>query len=524
MKFKGLSLLWGALTALFSLPALAQNHMTATISPTANSGEWTMELNIENPEVDNLTAFQLDLELPNGFTVVENSAQASSRLPDHTVVVSKHPSSVYKVVAYSLNNAEIVGNSGCVATLTIKADETIKSGTYTAALNNILISDRKGNEGSLDNTSVTWNYQAVAQTYTITYLVDGEEYAVVTQTAGEAPVLPEEPQKEGHTFSGWANLPEVMPSENLTVEAVFMVNVYTVTYILDGEVFAEQPVDYGAAVIPPTAPEKEGYEFSGWENAPETMPAQDLEIHGTYEVKYYTLTFIVDGEVFKTESVAFGTTLTLPTAPEKEGYEFSGWENAPETMPAQDLEIHGTYEVKYYTLTFIVDGEVFKTESVAFGTTITLPTAPEKEGHTFVGWGDVPETMPAKDVTLTAQFSVNEYTLTYVLDGAVYATFQVPYGTAIVPLEVEVDATREFNGWTNLPEVMPAHDVTVTGTTTLTNIAGVLPETTQVDIYDIHGKRIATQVTLQWMKQHLQSGVYVVNGKKLFLSATLRNK
>ena len=463
MKFKGLSLLWGALTALFSLPALAQNHMTATISPTANSGEWTMELNIENPEVDNLTAFQLDLELPNGFTVVKNSAQASSRLPNHTVVVSKHPSSVYKVVAYSLNNAEIVGNSGCVATLTIKADETIKSGTYTAALNNILISDRKGNEGSLDNTSVTWNYQAVAQTYTITYLVDGEEYAVVTQTAGEVPVLPEEPQKEGHTFSGWANLPEVMPSENLTVEAMFMVNVYTVTYILDGEVFAEQPVDYGAAVIPPTAPEKEGYEFAGWENVPETMPAQDLEIHGTYEVKYYTLTFIVDGEVFKTESVAFGTT-------------------------------------------------------------ITLPTAPEKEGHTFVGWGDVPETMPAKDVTLTAQFSVNEYTLTYVLDGAVYATFQVPYGTAIVPLEVELDATREFNGWTNLPEVMPAHDVTVTGTTTLTDIASVLSETAYADVYDINGKRIATQVTLQWMKQHLQSGVYVVNGKKLFLSATLRNK
>ena len=463
MKFKGLSLLWGALTALFSLPALAQNHMTATISPTANSGEWTMELNIENPEVDNLTAFQLDLELPNGFTVVENSAQASSRLPDHTVVVSKHPSSVYKVVAYSLNNAEIVGNSGCVAALTIKADETVKSGTYTAALNNILISDRKGNEGSLDNTSVTWNYQAVAQTYTITYLVDGQEYAVVTQTAGEAPVLPEAPTKEGHTFSGWANLPEVMPSENLTVEAVFMVNVYTVTYILDGEVFAEQPVDYGAEVIPPVAPEKEGYEFAGWENIPETMPAQDLEIHGTYEVKYYTLTFIVDGEVFKTESVAFGTT-------------------------------------------------------------ITLPTAPEKEGHTFVGWGDVPETMPAKDVTLTAQFSVNEYTLTYVLDGAVYATFQVPYGTAIVPLEVELDATREFNGWTNLPEVMPAHDVTVTGTTTLTNIAGVLPETAYADVYDINGKRIATQVTLQWMKQHLQSGVYVVNGKKLFLSATLRNK
>jgi hypothetical protein len=177
-----------------------------------------------------------------------------------------------------------------------------------------------------------------------------------------------------------------------------------------------------------------------------------------------------------------------------------------------------------YVITYLIDGEQFFVETLTRGSAITLPEVPAKEGYTFSGWGEVPETMPAKDVTLTAQFSVNEYTLTYVLDGAVYATFQVPYGTAIVPLEVELDATREFNGWTNLPEIMPAHDVTVTGTTTLTNIAGVLPETTQVDIYDIHGKRIATQVTLQWMKQHLQSGVYVVNGKKLFLSATLRNK
>ena len=463
MKFKGLSLLWCALTALFALPSLAQDHMTATVSPTSNAGEWALELNIENPEEDNLTAFQLDLVLPNGFSVVENSAQASSRLPDHTVMVNKHPSKVYKVVAYSLNNAAILGNSGSVATLTITVDATVESGTYTAELNNIYISDRKGNEGNFEDTSVSWTYEKKAQTYTITYLVDGQEYAVLDQKAGETPLLPEAPEKEGHTFTGWANLPDVMPTENLTVEAQFTVNAYTATYYLDGEVFTEQQVDYGAQLTPPTAPEREGYAFLGWADVPETMPAGNVDIHGAYEAKRYLLTYVVDGEVFQQDSVAYGEILTPPVAP-------------------------------------------------------------EKEGHTFVGWGEAPPTMPAEDVTLTAQYAVNEYTLTYILDGEVYAEVKVPYGATIVPLEVELDSTREFSGWANLPDVMPANDVTVTGTTILTSISGILSEDAVVDVYSINGKAVATAVSLRWISQHLPLGLYIVNGKKIFLGSPNNNK
>ena len=463
MKFKGLSLLWCALTALFAIPSLAQDHMTATVSPTSNAGDWALELNIENPEEDNLTAFQLDLVLPNGFSVVENSAQASSRLPDHTVMVNKHPSKVYKVVVYSLNNAAILGNSGCVATLTITTDATVESGTYTAELNNIYISDRKGNEGNFEDTSVSWTYEKKAQTYTITYLVDGQEYAVLDQKVGETPLLPEAPEKEGHTFTGWANLPDVMPTENLTVEAQFTVNAYTATYYLDGEVFTEQQVDYGAELTPPTAPEREGFAFLGWADVPETMPAGNVDIHGAYEAKRYLLTYVVDGEVFQQDSVAYGATLTPPVAP-------------------------------------------------------------EKEGHTFVGWDEVPPTMPAEDMTLTAQYAVNEYTLTYILDGEVYAEVKVPYGATIVPLEVELDSTREFSGWTNLPDVMPANDVTVTGTTILTSISGILSEDAVVDVYSINGKAVATAVSLRWINQHLPLGLYIVNGKKIFLGSPNNNK
>ena len=458
MKFKGLSLLWGAILALFSTPLLAQDHISASMTPTSNPAEWALEINLENPDADNFTAFQLDLVLPQGFSVVENSAKASSRLPDHTVVASKHPSSVYKVVAYSLSNTMIVGNSGCVATLTVTANAEVESGAYTAELNNIYISDRKGNEGQFDDTSVSWTYERVVPTYSITYLVDGQEYATIEQTTGEAPLLPQAPEKEEHTFTGWANLPNVMPNENLTVEAQFAVNTYQVTYFLNGEEFTKQ------------------------------------------EVK-------------------FGDTFEPPTAPEKEGHKFLGWENVPESMPAGDLEIQGYYEVLTYLLTYIVDGEVFHTDSVAYGATLTPPVAPEKEGHTFEGWGEVPATMPANDLTLTAVYSVNVYTLTYILDGEVYAELSIPYGEAITPLEVELDATREFNGWSNLPTTMPSHDVTVTGSTTLTAISGINAGATLVDVYSVDGKRIAKHVTLSWAKRHLSIGVYVINGKKYFLGS-----
>ena len=66
---------------------------------------------------------------------------------------------------------------------------------------------------------------------------------------------------------------------------------------------------------------------------------------------------------------------------------------------------------------------------------------------------------------------------------------------------------------------MPAHDVTVTGSTTLTAISGVNAGATLVDVYSVDGKRIAKHVTLSWAKRHLSVGVYVINGKKYFLGS-----
>ena len=73
------------------------------------------------------------------------------------------------------------------------------------------------------------------------------------------------------------------------------------------------------------------------------MPAKDITISGTFAVNYYTLTYIVDGEEYKVEKLAYGDSIVFADAPVKEDYIFSGWSEAPATMPAKDVTISGTF-------------------------------------------------------------------------------------------------------------------------------------------------------------------------------------
>ena len=129
------------------------------------------------------------------------------------------------------------------------------------------------------------------------------------------------------------------------------------------------------------------------------------------------MTYIVDGNAYKTLTVDYGTAITPEAEPTKEGYTFSGWSEIPATMPANDVEVSGSFTVNSYTLTYIVDGNAYKTLTVDYGTAITPEAEPTKEGYTFSGWSEIPAAMPAHDVEVTGSFTVNSYTLTYIVDG-----------------------------------------------------------------------------------------------------------
>ena len=182
---------------------------------------------------------------------------------------------------------------------------------------------------------------------------------------------------------------------------------YTITYMVDGEVYYQESLEYGSAIVVPDAPTKEGYTFSGWGDVADTMPANDVIILGTFSVNSYTITYMVDGEVYYQESLEYGSAIVVPDTPTNGDYTFSGWSEVPETMPAHDVTITGSFVTNTYTVTFMVDGEVYHQDSLEYGATIIVPEEPTKEGYTFSGWGEVPETMPAHDVTFTGTFVRN---------------------------------------------------------------------------------------------------------------------
>ena len=180
---------------------------------------------------------------------------------------------------------------------------------------------------------------------------------------------------------------------------------HTLLYMVDGEVYKSYSVKYGSAITPESEPTKEGYTFSGWSEIPATMPNQDVTVTGSFTINKYTLTYMVDGEVYKTYEVEYGSEIVPEAAPEKEGYTFSGWSEIPEIMPANDVVVTGTFTINKYTLTYMVDGEVYKTYEVEYGSEIEPEAAPEKEGYSFSGWSKIPETMPANDVVVTGTFT-----------------------------------------------------------------------------------------------------------------------
>ena len=241
----------------------------------------------------------------------------------------------------------------------------------------------------------------------------------------------------------------------------FSVNKYLLTYKVDGEIYANDSIEYGAVITPIAEPSKVGHTFSGWKNIPGIMPANDVVVEGTFSVNSYTLTYKVDGTVYKTETIAYGATITPIAAPTKEGHTFSGWSEIPETMPAKDIVVEGSFSVNSYLLTYKVDGDVYASDSIKYGATITPIAAPTKEGHTFSGWSEIPKTMPANDVVVEGTFSINSYTVSYMVDGEVYKSLTVKYGDSIPAVEVPTLDGYIFDSWDEIPSIMPAVDIII---------------------------------------------------------------
>ena len=245
-------------------------------------------------------------------------------------------------------------------------------------------------------------------------------------------------------------------------------NVFKLTYMVDGEIYKSYDVDYDTAIKPEEVPSREGYTFSGWSEIPEVMPARDVTVEGTFSVNSYKLCYMVDGEIYKTYDLEYGSSITPEATPTKEGYTFSGWSDIPETMPAKDVTVTGTFSINKYKLIYKVDGSDYKSYDVEYGATISPESAPTKEGYTFSGWSDIPKTMPAKDVTVTGTFSANvieeedgefevtsENTVEIISDDNVSGAYSIPESISHNGVSYSVTSIGDgaFMGNTNLTDI-----------------------------------------------------------------------
>ena len=292
-----------------------------------------------------------------------------------------------------------------------------------------------------------WKYfsNIVRPSHVLTYIVDNVLYKTY-EVEEMTEIIPEDiPAKEGYTFSGWGEIPATMPTEDLTVTGSFTINKYTLTYQIDGEMYKTYEIEYGANITAEEGPTKEGYTFSGWSEIPTAMPAKDVTITGSFTINKYTLTYKVDGEIYKSYDIEYGANITAEEEPYQKGCTFSGWSEIPATMPARDVTITGSFTVNSYTLTYQVDGEMYKTYEIEYGTNITAEEEPTKEGYTFSGWGEIPATMPPRDVTITGNFTLIDAIENFTADDSEYQIYTID-GTLVETLQKGVNIIKYKNG------------------------------------------------------------------------------
>ncbi len=137
-----------------------------------------------------------------------------------------------------------------------------------------------------------------------------------------------------------------------------------------------------------------------------------LTLYPVWNTNKYTITFDTNGgSEIAPITQDYGTEITAPDNPTRKGYTFKGWDKEiPETMPAENITVKAQWEINQYTITFDTNGgSEIAPITQDYGTEITAPDNPTRKGYTFKGWDkEIPETMPAENITITARWKDTE--------------------------------------------------------------------------------------------------------------------
>lgn len=281
-----------------------------------------------------------------------------------------------------------------------------------------LTKDSKVKNG--DTVYVNWTINK----YTVTFM-DGENVlkAYTNVPHGDTVTAPEVPKKDGKTFKKWDKGFSNVTSD-LTINAVYDVDTFTVTF-KDGEkVLETQTVEYEAAATAPDTARlspPEGMHFAKWDKDFSKV-TEDIEVSAVYELNEYTVTFKNGETTITTKKVKHGFAATAPNVYDTATKKFVGWDKSFDNVTS-DIIVNAKWETKKFTLTFInFDGTSVYTEEVEYGASIDsyFETADSAATYDtkildYDGWYkadgtridelDLP-TMPAENFTLTLKLSL----------------------------------------------------------------------------------------------------------------------
>ena len=189
-----------------------------------------------------------------------------------------------------------------------------------------------------------------------------------------------------------------------------------VTYKDGDSEYAKQVLPSGTLATRPDAPAATpGYTFGGWNKADGTAwdyasdkVTDNITLYAKWTANTYTITFdTAGGSEIAPITQDYGTQIAAPANPTRKGYTFKGWDKEiPETMPAENITVKAQWEINQYTIAFdTAGGSEIAPITQDYGTAITAPADPTREGYTFIGWDKaIPTTMPAENITLKAKW------------------------------------------------------------------------------------------------------------------------
>ena len=238
-----------------------------------------------------------------------------------------------------------------------------------------------------------------------------------------------------------------------------------IVYILDGKTYKEDTVLEGEKIKEPKVDNKN---FKGWYTDKKytnkynfnNEVTKDLVLYGqTEDIKEYTVTYVDNEKIVKTEKVKENGSLNAPKV-SKEGYTFKYWSEEPNgkeydlsTKVTKDITLYSVYEINKYTVTFINEKEKYDEQEIEYGENIKVPTSPSKEYYTFKYWsleenGDSYDlsTKVTKDITLYSVYDINKYRVTFIDKGKEIDKQELEAGSLVIAPKVSMEGYT-FKYW-----------------------------------------------------------------------------